>query len=183
MNTFQVTAHVIPDPFDNTDAIISVKMTIVDSLGNTLNTTTLSGSAGNNYSATVTNIYSKGFRYFIAATNSQEITRILPTYIISKPNISSDVKSSFQNSVLFLSNHPNPSSSETTIEVIIPHSGFVELGLFDILGNEVKVLISEYLESGNHSFDLNVRNLPAGSYVVKLKTADGMSTQQLQIVK
>ncbi len=183
MGSFPVSAHVIPDPFDNNDAVTMVKMNILDSIGNIINSTVLSTSGSNNYSATVTNNYPNGFRYSIAATNSQGITRKLPTYIISRPTMISGVRSISEQTALSLSNHPNPSRSETTFDFSIPHSGFITLRIFDLLGKEVRILFSEYLESGLHSTICNVIDLPAGTYICQLKTSDGIISKQMQILR
>ncbi len=372
MSSFPVTAQIIRDPFDNTDAIASAKMTISDSIGTTLNTLTLTNSGGNTYVATVPNTYQNGFRYFISATNKQGITRNLPTYIIGAggslpeaPTLISPVNNSqdtlmmqilkwnsvasankyriqvslFQNfssvivdsistttvlpmdfpankmpyywrvqaisdvgagawsgvwkfsilcvppiptplspldsttiysdttiltwttsawdqgfdlqvstnaqfsnnfvdvtnltnssyivslmspgrqyfwhvkasssptgntpwSVtkkyktspsfgiaksksfdLSLTNHPNPSRSETTIDFTIPHSGIVTLRLFDILGREIKSVLSEYRGSGTYEMSFKTTDLAEGTYILKLETSDGIITKRIQIIK
>ncbi len=180
---FSVIAKVIPDPFDKTDAITSVTMTIVDSLGNTLNTFALIATGSNNFSTTVTNNYPQGFRYTISAINSQGMKRILPTYIIAKPNNNAVVNSIIRESSLLLSNHPNPLSSETTLDFSIPHSGFITLRLFDMLGKEIRTVVSKYLEAGKHNFTFDARDIPTGNYVMELKTLDGAISKEIQIIK
>ncbi|MFI5264764.1 MAG: T9SS type A sorting domain-containing protein, partial [Candidatus Kapaibacterium sp.] len=182
MVSFQVSATVIADPFDKSDAIASVKINILDSNGNSLNTFSLTKQSSTIYSAMIPNAYQTGFRYSIAAINSQGITRTLPTYIISKPQTVSSVNSSSQNSDLDLSSHPNPSLSETAIAFQIPRAGLVSLRLYDVLGNEVKSLIAQYLEEGSHSIELDTKNIPSGNYILKLETSEGVVTHSLQIL-
>lgn len=68
-------------------------------------------------------------------------------------------------------NYPNPFNPTTTIEFSIPLESFVELKVFDILGNEVTTLVSDDYAAGNYKADFNGDNLPSGIYVVKM-TAD-----------
>jgi len=181
MVSFQVTANVIADPYDNTDAITSVKMNIVDSNSKLLNSYTLTSKGGTTYSATIPNAYQNGFRYNLTATNSQGITRTLPTYIIQTSNIA-DVPTSKQN-ILALSNYPNPFRSETAIDFTISNSEFISLKLFDVLGRDLKTIALQYMESGNHSIILDANNLTAGSYIIELKAFEGVISKRIEVVK
>lgn len=180
--SFQIDAQIIKDPFDNNDAITSVKATIEDSIGNILVTLSLINSGGNTYSVAVPNLYQNGFQYFISAVNKQGISRILPTYII-KPSVQTkDVaNSSFLNPLL--SNYPNPLSSETTVDFMIPKPGIVTLRLLNILGDEIRTVFSEYLESGLHHYTLKLSDLPNGTYIYEMKTPDGVISNQMKIVR
>jgi hypothetical protein len=84
-SSFQITASVIADPYDNADKVSSVFMNIIDTGGNIVTSYPLTNTNGNVYNATIPNLYSKGFRYNITATNLQGLTRTLPTYIIKLP--------------------------------------------------------------------------------------------------
>ncbi|MEI8135580.1 MAG: glycoside hydrolase family 20 zincin-like fold domain-containing protein [bacterium] len=370
--SFQIYADVRRDPYDNTDAITSVEMDIVDSLGTLLNSYTMTNSGGSTYSASIPNFYSKGLRYTITATNTQGLTRTLPTYIIMRggklpnapillsvadstkdtlmkqtlkwksidspksyhlqisnstsftspvldsliltdsavvylptqkqpyhwrvqalnetgasnwsvvwqfsilcvppiptqllpldsalinsdtvlfswtttscdegydiqiaydksfANISSDLKNLLGSSYpatklnrglnyywhikasssplgstpwsptrkyfvtpamdakqshstsLNLTNHPNPLRDETQIDFRVAHDGFVSLKLVDLLGRETRNLIATTLSSGEHSIMLDAKHIPAGLYILDLRTSEGNITKQIQILR
>jgi len=45
-------------------------------------------------------------------------------------------------------NYPNPFNPQTTIDFVIPKSGYTTLKLFDTLGQEVKSLLEANLQTG-----------------------------------
>jgi len=66
-------------------------------------------------------------------------------------------------------NYPNPFNPSTTIEFNIPESGDVQLGVYDVLGKEVAVLINNSLDAGNHKVNFSAANLSSGVYFYSLK--------------
>ncbi len=94
-----------------------------------------------------------------------------------------DIKNPKDSPELSISSHPNPSRSETTINFTTPHSGFVTIKLFDILGREIKTAAAERMSSGSHDLNLKTSDLPDGTYILKLETSEGVISKRMQIVK
>ncbi|MDP4229758.1 MAG: glycoside hydrolase family 20 zincin-like fold domain-containing protein [Bacteroidota bacterium] len=182
MVSFQVKAIVIADPFDKSDVITSVKMNIVDSNGKLINSYTLSNQAGSLYSSTIPNAYQNGFRYDLVATNSQGLTRVLPTYIVM-PAAKEKVRVGNEGMALALSNYPNPFRDETSIQITLLQAEHVELRILDVLGREVKSLPSEYLSAGSSQVRLEVTDIPSGSYIFELRCSEGIGTLPITILK
>jgi serine protease AprX len=65
-------------------------------------------------------------------------------------------------------NYPNPFNPSTKINYSVPNGSHVKLILYDILGNQVRVLSNEFKEAGNYSYTLNADGLPSGVYIVRL---------------
>ncbi len=65
-------------------------------------------------------------------------------------------------------NYPNPFNPSTRINYSVPNGSRVKLILYDILGNQVKVLTNEFKEAGNYSFTLNADALSSGVYILRL---------------
>lgn len=80
-------------------------------------------------------------------------------------------------------NYPNPFNPTTTISFIISQSQDVELKLFDVLGNEIAVLIDEYQQAGEHKIEFNGSILTSGIYFYQLKVADFQQTKKLLLLK
>jgi len=83
-------------------------------------------------------------------------------------------------------NYPNPFNPSTRIKYTIPTptlspspccgegegEGFIKLIVYDVLGNEVAVLVNEEKPSGNYEIDFNANGLTSGMYFYRL-SADG----------
>jgi hypothetical protein len=87
------------------------------------------------------------------------------------------------NSYYLFQNYPNPFNPTTIISFIIPQSQNVELKLYDVLGNEVAILIDEYQQVGEHKIEFNGTNLASGIYFYQLKLADFQQTKKLLLLK
>jgi Leucine-rich repeat (LRR) protein len=66
-------------------------------------------------------------------------------------------------------NYPNPFNPSTRISYSIPHSGFVSLKIYDILGREIRILVSEFQNAGNYSFNFDAGKLSSGVYFYRLQ--------------
>ncbi|MFQ5706821.1 MAG: T9SS type A sorting domain-containing protein [bacterium] len=70
-------------------------------------------------------------------------------------------------------NYPNPFRSQTTLFYELPERSFVTIKIYNVLGQEIAVLVSKELESGQHSvqwngLDKNQQPVAAGMYFVTL---------------
>ncbi|MCH7772084.1 MAG: T9SS type A sorting domain-containing protein [Bacteroidetes bacterium] len=65
-------------------------------------------------------------------------------------------------------NYPNPFNPSTNIEYSIPSESFVELKVYDILGNEVVSLVNEQQQAGVYRAEFTADNLPSGMYFARI---------------
>lgn len=70
-------------------------------------------------------------------------------------------------------NYPNPFNPSTMISFSLPKSDNVSLKIYDILGNQVTVLLSGKLNAGNHTVEFNAAGLSSGVYLYKLQIENG----------
>jgi len=84
-------------------------------------------------------------------------------------------------------NYPNPFNPTTKIsyelQSAIGGPGYVSLKVYDILGNEVAVLVNERMNPGNYSVEFDAENLPSGLYFYTLKSADKKITRKMLLIK
>jgi Secretion system C-terminal sorting domain len=80
-------------------------------------------------------------------------------------------------------NYPNPLNPSTTIKYELPHSSWVSLTVFDILGREVSVLVNERREAGVHEVKFDGSNLASGAYFYRLQAGDFVQTKRLLLLK
>lgn len=69
-------------------------------------------------------------------------------------------------------NYPNPFSAETSISYSIPETVHVELTVFDITGQVVKILVNKTQNSGSYSVKWDVNNELSGMYFYKIKAGN-----------
>lgn len=80
-------------------------------------------------------------------------------------------------------NFPNPFNPTTTIEFSLNKPGFVTLSVFDVLGREVKTLVSEHKEAGVYRVTFGADDLPSGAYYYKLSSGGFSETKRMLLVK
>ena len=118
----------------------------------------------------------KIFSSEIISGNSINIHQNIDKFILAK--------SKKQNFVFDLSqNYPNPFNQKTKITFTIPEKVKSKLVVYDILGNEVALLIDQELESGKYSFDCDASSLVSGVYFYKLSAGNFVSTKKMILIK
>jgi len=80
-------------------------------------------------------------------------------------------------------NYPNPFNPTTTIKFSLPENEFVTLKVFDVMGNEITVLVNEEKTAGSHSIKFNAVDIASGIYFYQLKAGKHSDTKKLVILK
>jgi hypothetical protein len=78
-----------------------------------------------------------------------------------------------------LKNYPNPFNGQTIIQYSIPESDYINITIYDILGKEVDVILSDYQESGTHCIKWVAENLTSGIYFAVIKYKNKLLTHKL----
>lgn len=82
-----------------------------------------------------------------------------------------------------MQNYPNPFNPNTTIKFAIPEKSNVKLILYNLLGEEIRVLADGEFDSGIHSVTLDGSNLSSGSYIYKMISGNFSQTRKLILMK
>jgi photosystem II stability/assembly factor-like uncharacterized protein len=80
-------------------------------------------------------------------------------------------------------NYPNPFNPSTSIKFDVPSSAFVNLSVYNSIGEKVTTLINEQLDSGVHYISFDAGNLSSGIYFYRLTTNDLVITKKMLLVK
>lgn len=85
-------------------------------------------------------------------------------------------------------NYPNPFNPTTTIKYELAVNSNVKLTLFNVLGEEIKLLLNAGMSAGAHEYKLNAGGLNSGVYFyrIEVRGADGSSftkTKKLILAK
>ena len=80
-------------------------------------------------------------------------------------------------------NFPNPFNPATTINYNLDINSFVNLGIYNIIGEKVETLVNEFQKSGNHKINFNASNLPSGIYFYKLVSNKRVLVKKMSLIK
>jgi hypothetical protein len=80
-------------------------------------------------------------------------------------------------------NYPNPFNPFTKIEYNISEASFVQLKVYDILGNEVAQLVNEEQSAGTYRTEFTANNLASGFYVAQLRAGNYTKTIKMSLMK
>ncbi|GEM_PF-4150771 len=80
-------------------------------------------------------------------------------------------------------NFPNPFNPTTTIHYSLPVAGFASLRIYNLIGEEVAVLVHEQKPAGKYSFVFDASSLTSGVYYYKLAAGNNVQTRKLILVK
>ncbi|MEJ2637489.1 MAG: T9SS type A sorting domain-containing protein, partial [Calditrichia bacterium] len=80
-------------------------------------------------------------------------------------------------------NYPNPFNPTTTIAFSLPDMELVSLKVYDLLGREVKSLVSGKKAAGTYEIQFNASHLASGIYYYRLQAGSFVSTKKLILLK
>lgn len=80
-------------------------------------------------------------------------------------------------------NYPNPFNPTTNIKYNIPTASNVKLAVYNVVGEEVAILVNGYTEAGFHETTFDASNLPSGVYIYKLQSGNLVQTNKMMLLK
>jgi photosystem II stability/assembly factor-like uncharacterized protein len=84
-------------------------------------------------------------------------------------------------------NYPNPFNPNTSIQYAIASRQFVQLKVYDVLGNEIATLVNEEKAPGGYEVEFKpesrIQYPASGIYFYQLKASDFVQTKKMAIIK
>ena len=85
-------------------------------------------------------------------------------------------------------NYPNPFNSTTTIRYALPLPEFVNIAIYNILGQEVHKMVGSWQEAGFHTARWDGRDLQgipvsSGVYIYHIQAGKFMAAKKMAIIK
>ena len=85
-------------------------------------------------------------------------------------------------------NYPNPFNASTEIIFDMPSAQNVNLSIYNLLGQQVAVLVDDFKQPGRysvnwHGTDMNGDTAPSGVYFYRLSTSDNVQTRKMIMMK
>ncbi|MCX6149510.1 MAG: fibronectin type III domain-containing protein [Ignavibacteriales bacterium] len=114
--------------------------------------------------------YSEAGKFVVSSVTAVEDKEVIPT----KFNLSQ--------------NYPNPFNPATTIRFALPEASPVIVKIFNILGKEVKTLVNENMQAGNHLVvwngdDESGKTLPSGTYIYRITAGNNSQNRKMVLLK
>ncbi len=81
------------------------------------------------------------------------------------------------------SNYPNPFNPSTMISYEIGQSEHVKLSVYNVLGQEVMVLVNDVQQAGAHNVQFQAGTLASGIYMYRLEAGNFTSTHKMILMK
>jgi hypothetical protein len=80
-------------------------------------------------------------------------------------------------------NYPNPFNPATFIKFDIASAGHVKLSVYNLLGEEIILLVDGHRPAGSYSVVFDGLNLPSGIYVYRLNSANFTESKKMVLIK
>ena len=80
-------------------------------------------------------------------------------------------------------NFPNPFNPATTIRFNLPTTDFVNISVYNLVGEKVIELVNGELQQGEHNLTFNASELPSGIYIAKLSAGNFNQLIKMTLLK
>ena len=93
----------------------------------------------------------------------------------SKPTLPSDFR--------LEQNYPNPFNPSTRIRFEVPKESFVKLAVYNLLGQEIKILVQEVKSAGVYETDFDASGLPSGTYLYRFQSGNFVQVKKMILLR
>jgi hypothetical protein len=86
-------------------------------------------------------------------------------------------------SMVLHQNYPNPFNPITVINYELPIANYVELNIFNLLGQKVASLVSEEQKAGDHQIQWDASDMTSGVYYYQIRTDEFIETKKMVLLQ
>lgn len=79
--------------------------------------------------------------------------------------------------------YPNPFRNQTTVRLIAPEPGVLDISVFDITGRRVAVLAADDISAGIHEYKWSAEGFSSGIYLVRAQQGASVATQRVTVIR
>jgi len=110
---------------------------------------------------------------------NNQISGINLNFVISDLQSETGIPDGF----ILYQNYPNPFNPKTIIEFQISELNFVNLKVYDVLGNEIAILVNEEKSPGYYQVEFDSSNLASGVYFYQLSVGSMTNIKKMVVLK
>jgi photosystem II stability/assembly factor-like uncharacterized protein len=107
------------------------------------------------------------------------ITEPPPSSPVQEANVGVKVPTQFK----LEENYPNPFNPVTVIRYQLPVQSLVRLSIFNVLGQEISILVDGFQDAGYKSVQWDASGMPSGVYLYRLKTPNVVEVKKMVLTK
>jgi photosystem II stability/assembly factor-like uncharacterized protein len=124
------------------------------------------------------------FRLFAAVSSSYDQSDSSGIYVFESTTGIEPFDGSVTSRLFLLGqNYPNPFNAASNIEIWLAIPAEVSLRIYNILGEEVEVLIDGYLPKGKHMRVWDASGMPGGVYFCRLESVGSVQVRRMVVLK
>lgn len=156
------------------------------------NRTVMTNSGGQNWSGFIPKqSYGKTVYYFIKTrtTNGKYFSKPMTAprgnwkFSVINPTGISNNNNNVPDKFELFQNYPNPFNPKTIINYQLSMYNYVSLKVYDMLGKEIAILVSEQLKPGSYEIEFDGSNLPSGVYFYRIIAGDFIDSKKMILIK
>ncbi len=87
------------------------------------------------------------------------------------------------NKIIIYQNYPNPFNPSTKIKYNLSKSEKVKIKVFNLLGQQIEILINKKMPSGSHEVEFTTKELPSGVYLYRIQAGDFQQTKKMILLR
>ncbi len=85
--------------------------------------------------------------------------------------------------IILYPNYPNPFNPVTRIKFVLSENELTTLRVYNLIGQEVSVLVNSKLEAGSYEVIFNAEKLASGIYFYTLQSGNFKQTKKMLLLK
>ena len=133
--------------------------------------------------------------YYIEATSNDGKTTTKPmvapewaySFTVAEENASTEVSSPASGitarEISLSQNFPNPFNHTTRIDYSLPESNEVEISVYDLSGQRIRILVREFVTRGQHTVKWDASGLATGVYLYRIRSGNFEDVKPATLIK
>jgi hypothetical protein len=98
-------------------------------------------------------------------------------------NLEQEVEIGAPDSYDLSQNYPNPFNPTTKIKYSVPADGFVNISVYNVLGEKVTDIVNSIQKAGRYEVTFDATNFASGMYIYRMESGNFISVKKMMILK